>query len=56
MELNKAKQIIFEAINAATLKGVYNLYDMINIIEALQKLENVQAIEFVGDPKPIENE
>ena len=55
MELNKAKQIIFEAINAATLKGVYNLYDMLNIIEALQKLETVEDIEFVGDPHPINN-
>jgi hypothetical protein len=55
MELNKAKQIIFEAINAATLKGVYNLYDMLNIIEALQKLETVQDVEFVGDPKPVDS-
>ena len=56
MELNKAKQVIFEAINAATLKGVYNVNDMVNIVEALKKLETVQDIEFVEDPKPIENE
>jgi hypothetical protein len=55
MELNQAKQIIFEAINAATLKGVYNVNDMVNIVEALKKLESIQDIEFVGDPKPIED-
>jgi hypothetical protein len=56
MELNQAQDIIVQAINAATLKGVYSINDMINIIAALQKLKNVQDIEFVGDPKPIENE
>ena len=55
MELNKAKQIIFEAINAATLKGVYNVNDMVNIVEALKKLETIQDVEFVGDPHLINN-
>jgi ACT domain-containing protein len=56
MELDQAKDIIVQAINAATLKGVYNVNDMVNIIEALKKLETVQDVEFVGDPKLIEDE
>lgn len=49
MELNQAKEIIRQAINAATLKGCYSVDDMDLIIQALKKINSVQDIEFVED-------
>ena len=37
---NQALDLIKQAINAATLKGVYTLEDVKNILEAIKILEN----------------
>lgn len=39
MDKDKALQVIEQAINAATLKGVYNLNDVATILQALMQLK-----------------
>lgn len=39
MEKEQAIQILEQALNAATLKGVYNLNDVQHILTALQALK-----------------
>ena len=39
MDKQQAIQVIEQAINAATLKGVYNLNDMATILQALMQLK-----------------
>lgn len=46
MELNQAKEIIDQAINAALLKGCYSLKDMQLIIPALEKINEMPDVEF----------
>lgn len=46
MELNQAKAIISQAINAALLKGCYSLDDMKVIIQALEKINEMPDVEF----------
>lgn len=46
MELNQAKAIISQAINAALLKGCYSLEDMQLIIQALEKINEMPEVEF----------
>jgi len=46
MELKDAKQIITQAINAATLKGCYNIEDVKLIIKALEVINEQPEIEF----------
>ena len=46
MELKEAKQIITQAINAATLKGCYNIEDIKLIIQALDRINNQPDVEF----------
>ena len=41
MELEKAKQIIIEALNMAMLKGCYGLIENQNIIQALNTIQNL---------------
>ena len=44
MEKEKAIQIIEQALNAATLRGVYSLKDVETILQALTELKNVPTI------------
>lgn len=46
MNLQEAKQIISQAINAATLKGCYSLDDVKLIVEALEVNDkSVESVE-----------
>jgi ferric-dicitrate binding protein FerR (iron transport regulator) len=40
MDKAQAIQLLEQALNAATLKGVYNLQDVAHIINALNTLKN----------------
>jgi ferric-dicitrate binding protein FerR (iron transport regulator) len=40
MDKDKALQVIEQALNAATLKGVYNLNDVATILQALMQLKS----------------
>lgn len=40
----QALQIIEQALNAATLKGVYNISDVSSIIQALNKINELVEI------------
>ena len=55
MELKDAKQIITHAINAATLKGCYNIDDIKLIIQALDRINNQPDVEF-GEIKPLKED
>lgn len=55
MELKDAKQIITQAINAATLKGCYNIEDIKLIVQALDKINNQPDVEF-GEIKPLKED
>ena len=46
MELKDAKQVIVQAINAATLKGCYNIEDIKLIVQALDKINEQPEVEF----------
>lgn len=52
MELKDAKEVVAQAINAALLKGCYNLADARVIIEALDKLTSQPEVEF-GKIEPL---
>jgi len=53
MELKKAKEIVNQAINVAIQKGCYNLDESQAIIHALEKINNLDDVEF-GEIKPVE--
>jgi hypothetical protein len=53
MELNQAKQIINSAIDVALQKGCYSLADAQAIIQALEKINGLDDVEF-GEITPIE--
>jgi len=55
MELKDAKQIITQAINAATLKGCYNIEDIRLIVQALDKINGQPDVEF-GEITPLPEE
>jgi hypothetical protein len=40
MDKDKALQVIEQALNAATQKGVYNLNDVATILQALMQLKS----------------
>jgi hypothetical protein len=46
MELQNAKEIVNSAINIAMQKGCFTLQENQAIIQALEKLNSVQDIEF----------
>jgi hypothetical protein len=46
MELSQAKQIINSAIDVAIQKGCYSLADVQAVIQALEKINSVDDIEF----------
>jgi len=46
MELKEAKEVINQAINAAVLKGCYNLEDIKLIVVAIEKLNDQPEVEF----------
>lgn len=53
MELSQAKQIINSAIDIALKKGCYSLGDVQSIIQALEKINSMDDIEFGEGPVPI---
>jgi len=46
METKLAKQILNEALNIAITKGCFGLVEVTNIVKALEKIEQIQEIEF----------
>jgi hypothetical protein len=46
VELSQAKQIINSAIDIAIQKGCYSLGDVQAVIQALEKINSVDDIEF----------
>lgn len=46
METKLAKQILNEALNVAIAKGCFGLVEVTNIVKALEKIEQIQEIEF----------
>ena len=53
MELQNAKEIVNSAISIAMQKGCFTLGENQAIIQALEKLNSVQDIEF-GEVEPID--
>lgn len=53
MELQNAKEIVNSAINIAMQKGCFTLQENQAIIQALEKLNSVQDIEF-GEVEPLD--
>ena len=50
MELQQAKEIVINAINVAVQKGCYNLTETQSIVHALEKINTLSDIEFIGEP------
>jgi hypothetical protein len=48
MELNQAREVIRQAIEAGLRAGVYSLNDINTIIQAMSKIESVDEIQFGG--------
>lgn len=46
MDIKTSKKIINEALNVAFLKGCFNINEAVNIIEAIQVINNQPEIEF----------
>ena len=53
MELKQAKQIVNSAIDMAIQKGCYSLADAQAVIQALEKINSMDDIEF-GEITPLE--
>ena len=45
MKPTEALQVIEQALNAATLKGVYSLVDANTIVQALSVIQNLEEIK-----------
>ena len=54
MELQNAKEIINQAINVAIQKGCYNLEETQAIIHALEKINDLDDVQF-GKITPIDS-
>jgi len=52
MNLDQAKQVINQAIDIAIQKGCFNLNDTTQIIQALQKINELDDVKF-GEIKPV---
>ena len=55
MELQNAKEIVNSAISIAMQKGCYTLQENQAIIQALEKINQLDDVEF-GEIKPINKE
>ena len=53
MELKNAKEIVNSAISIAMQKGCYNLQENQAIVQALEKLNKLEDVEF-GEIKPFD--
>ena len=53
MELSQAKEVINQAIDLAIRKGCYGIADAQAIIQALEKIDGLDDVEF-GEITPLE--
>jgi hypothetical protein len=53
MELQKAKEIVNQAINVALTKGCFNLDESQAIVHALEKINGLDDVEF-GEITPVD--